>query len=250
MQVVDACAESEMNDEFSPQLDSGVYVIENILNGNTYIGSSMHLKRRWTIHRWFLRNGSHHNNHLQNAFNCYGEGAFIFKPLILCALAALACNEQFAIDLLKPVYNDRRIPVERTPEIIQHIKERKKGVKLGPQTEEHRRKIGATRQGKKMSEETRQKLSLANKGRKRTPEMIARMSMVAKGHPAWNKGVPASEECRKNISIGLRKTYENNDELHLKLSMAQRGRVHSEETKRKMSESAKKRRERERQECK
>jgi hypothetical protein len=38
--------------------------------------------RRWRLHRIRLRQGKHHNRHLQNAWNAYGPDAFEFRKLV------------------------------------------------------------------------------------------------------------------------------------------------------------------------
>ena len=58
-------------------MNCGVYQIKNTLNGKAYIGSSKNIKRRLGIHRSMLRRGTHRNPHLQNAWNKYGESAFV-----------------------------------------------------------------------------------------------------------------------------------------------------------------------------
>lgn len=59
----------------------GVYAIINKVNGKMYIGSSMNLKKRLAAHRGTLRRKTHHNKHLQNSYNKYGEKAFSVKIL-------------------------------------------------------------------------------------------------------------------------------------------------------------------------
>lgn len=55
----------------------GVYVIENLMNGKVYIGSSvMRVIKRIEHHISMLRANKHKNTHLQNAFNKYGETSF------------------------------------------------------------------------------------------------------------------------------------------------------------------------------
>lgn len=66
-----------------PPRASGVYQIRCLPNGKIYIGSAVDLRRRWEQHRGKLRRGSHHNVHLQNAWNTYGEANFSFSILEL-----------------------------------------------------------------------------------------------------------------------------------------------------------------------
>ena len=60
-----------------------IYQIRNIVNNAVYIGSI--LKRnpqdRWVRHRKDLRGNHHHSQHLQRAWNKYGEANFVFEIL-------------------------------------------------------------------------------------------------------------------------------------------------------------------------
>ena len=60
---------------------SGIYMIENKVNGMRYIGQSDNIPKRWVQHRSDLRGNRHDNDHLQKAFNKYGEDAFTFQVL-------------------------------------------------------------------------------------------------------------------------------------------------------------------------
>lgn len=54
----------------------GVYCIRNTTNSKLYIGSSTNIQKRCRKHAGLLRNNKHDNQHLQAAFNKYGEDAF------------------------------------------------------------------------------------------------------------------------------------------------------------------------------
>lgn len=60
---------------------SGIYSIDNITDGKSYIGSSVDIKHRWYRHLKKLRKNCHNNHHLQNAWNKYGEVNFTFRVL-------------------------------------------------------------------------------------------------------------------------------------------------------------------------
>lgn len=62
----------------------GIYKITNTVNGNYYVGSSWNLAKRWWEHRKQLRNGTHSNIHLLNAWKKYGEASFKFEVLEMC----------------------------------------------------------------------------------------------------------------------------------------------------------------------
>ena len=57
----------------------GIYKITNTANGKVYIGSSVDVHGRFNCHRSDLRNNRHGNQHLQNAWNLYGENSFVFE---------------------------------------------------------------------------------------------------------------------------------------------------------------------------
>jgi group I intron endonuclease len=59
----------------------GVYCIENIINNKKYIGYSINIERRWNRHINDLRKNKHDNSCLQNAWNKYREGNFVFSIL-------------------------------------------------------------------------------------------------------------------------------------------------------------------------
>lgn len=76
---------------------SGVYRISCLANGRVYIGSAAQIQSRLANHRWRLRNGRHDNNYLQAAWNKYGEGAFVFEPIMYCPKDDLRRQETWAI---------------------------------------------------------------------------------------------------------------------------------------------------------
>lgn len=59
----------------------GIYIIKCNANNKVYIGQSINLRRRLNEHKSNLKRGVHSNNHLQSAFNKYGEKEFTFDTL-------------------------------------------------------------------------------------------------------------------------------------------------------------------------
>lgn len=78
----------EYNPKYYPDSEisgvCGIYQIRNILNGNFYIGSAFDLLGRRNRHFSMLLYDKHVNDHLQNAYNCYGKENFIFEVIEFC----------------------------------------------------------------------------------------------------------------------------------------------------------------------
>jgi len=74
-------------------MNTGIYEIRNTVNGKWYRGQTAKtgFKGRWRDHRRDLNKGKHVNQHLQNAWDKYGEGAFKFSVLSRCTPEF--CNE-------------------------------------------------------------------------------------------------------------------------------------------------------------
>lgn len=88
-------------------MNTGIYKITNIINGNFYIGSTATLgfDKRWKSHINLLRINKHKNPHLQYAWNKYGEKQFLFEIIEKCNKADCIIREQHFIDTLHPKYN-------------------------------------------------------------------------------------------------------------------------------------------------
>jgi group I intron endonuclease len=82
----------------------GIYKITNLVNGKIYYGSSKDIEKRWRIHKNNLNNNKHHNIKLLNAWNKYGEENFKFDVIEECDETILLEKEQYYLDL-KPDYN-------------------------------------------------------------------------------------------------------------------------------------------------
>ena len=55
-----------------------IYKIINTVNNKFYVGSTTNTKERFRTHRNRLRKNKHHSQHLQAAWNKYGEHVFVF----------------------------------------------------------------------------------------------------------------------------------------------------------------------------
>lgn len=79
----------------------GVYKITNIINNKFYIGSSKNIEKRLKNHFNNLKNNTHCNKHLQNAYNKYGKDAFISEILEITSEYDLRSREDYYIKKTK-----------------------------------------------------------------------------------------------------------------------------------------------------
>lgn len=182
---------------------AGVYRITNTVNGKVYIGSSNCVARRLREHKNALLRKAHGNSYLQNAWNKHGAVAFVFEPLLICAIEQVLFYEQLLIDGFKAVdritgYN--RTPVAGNKTGSKHSVEAKAKMSVSAKkrkaTEETKAKISIAGMGRKATEETKLKLSAAKKGRFVSAEEKAKISATKTGKP----GAKHTEESKAKIS--------------------------------------------------
>lgn len=166
---------------------TGIYAIINMIDWKKYIGQAVDIKRRNNKELSILRGNYFHNQHLQNAFNKYGEENFIFIFLEECTEEKLNERERYHIKAAgwpdhEICYNDDEGG--------------KSGGRKHPETIEKYRvaNTGDKHFTKKMTsedfDEYCQKLSDALKGRVFTQEHKDNLSKACKG--------PRPERCGEN----------------------------------------------------
>ena len=155
---------------------SGIYKILNKVNNKFYVGSSINIKNRWIKHRSLLRTNKHGNEHLQHAWNLYGEHAFEFIIII----------EVDEVFLLKFIEED----------IIQETKcfDKEYGYNKTKYTE-------CPNRGRKMSEEQKKYLSILNTGRKMSEEAKKRISESLKGRVFADETLKKMSDAKKGKII-------------------------------------------------
>ncbi len=201
---------------------SYVYAIENTVNGGCYIGSSSNYKSRWSTHRSTLRRGKHHSFILQKAWDKYGEAAFEFKLLVVCAPKDKIFYEQRCLPLQR--YNLLRTAREHfvrggwhhSTEYKQKMSDRLKGVtpserciaaSVAATTGKKRdaafsQKARARQIGKSPSEVTRNRLSAAMV-EARALEIAMSSERVIAAYNSSKSGISVMEACSQNgISTG------------------------------------------------
>lgn len=137
-------------------MNTGIYAIQHVESGKRYIGSAVNFTERWGSHRHHLRRGTHHSRHLQSAWNKYGEAAFAFTKLLVCAKEHLLMYEQRCIDGYDSF--NRKFGYNAAPTA---------GSCLGMKhTEATKAKLRERNTGRVASAETRAKLSKVHLGRK------------------------------------------------------------------------------------
>lgn len=84
---------------------SAVYKIVNTVTGDSYIGSSKNVYRRWASHMEPARWNRYSNNPMYKDMQQYGVDKFEFQIIISIMPECLRGIEQDCIDLMKPTYN-------------------------------------------------------------------------------------------------------------------------------------------------
>lgn len=79
----------------------GIYTIRNIVNNKIYIGQSLYISKRFSNHKYKLKNDIHYNPYLQSSFNKYGFNNFIFETIEVCTEDNLNEREMYWVSFYK-----------------------------------------------------------------------------------------------------------------------------------------------------
>lgn len=170
-------------------MNSGIYCIENLVNGKMYIGKASNLKKRKSIHFAELRGNYHRNNYLQNSYNKYGEENFNFYVIEYCEKKRLSEKEIKYIRIFDTYCNGYNMTLGGEGSF---------GLNVSEETREKLSKATSGKNnpfyGKHHSEETKEKISKANSGEnhpgfgkhhsEKTREKMSRVQSGENGHKA------------------------------------------------------------------
>lgn len=126
---------------------SGIYCIENLINGKKYIGQSNDVYTRWSKHKSALNNDNHDNDYLQKSWNKYGADNFKFYVLEFCEIEKLNEREIYYIELCQSLDRSKGYNIAAG------------GGSNAIMSAEHRARIRNALVGHKVSEATRRKVS-------------------------------------------------------------------------------------------
>lgn len=215
---------------------SGIYSITNQATGQVYYGSSVDLERRYKAHCYLLRIEKHPNQKLQRSWNKYGAEQFTFAVVKLVEeKEKLIECEQNHIDLFFGEDSSFNLsPTAGSTLGYRHSPEAKlkmsSASKAQLRSEERYQKVSAALTGRKghpQSQEAREKIRASHAGREFTKEHREAISQAKLGHPV-------SEETKEKLR--QHNTGSNNPNFGLK---------RSDETKAKMREAWRLRKQRE-----
>lgn len=161
---------------------AGIYAIICKANNKYYVGSSKDIQNRWWSHLYCLRKSKNSCKLLQNAWNKYGEEAFVLQVLEkVDDIDKLIEVEQRYLDFLQPEYNLRKIAERNTgihwdPEMVERVAAQNRGRKMSP---EFSANLSRKLKGRVFSDQTIQRMKDA---KATTPDITRqRMSQAKKG---------------------------------------------------------------------
>ena len=181
---------------------SGIYKIINTMNNKFYVGSAIDFTARKRRHWWGLRNNRHANNHLQSAWNKYGEAAFVFiivEELLptddILAAENVWLREHVGKDYCYNLGTDATAPTrgwygEKNP----------MWGKRFSHTADAKIKITAALKMQVQSEETKAKRRASMKGHHVAPSTRAKISKSLQGDNNPNYGKPRSASFKAKVS--------------------------------------------------
>jgi len=173
---------------------SGIYKITNRKSGKVYVGSAVNLRKRFTEHRWSLRQNKHYNKHLQNSWNLYGEDSFVFEIIELCPPASLLKKETSWIARLEACENGYNICQTASNRL---------GAKDSSVTKDRKSRAAI---GRKHTDQTKKKMSLKKKGQI-SPFTGRKHSLDSKEKMSKSSPLRQKTQCKNGHEFNSQNTY-------------------------------------------
>ena len=187
-----------------------VYKITNTVNQKHYIGISIHEPESNRIRKHLAGHGS---RVLASAVKKYGRDAFTYEILEENVFTELLPDLEVAYIAKFSTIAPKGYNLTLGGDGIQGLKH----------TEESREKMSLAHLGKTISKETREKIGAANRGKIYSQETREKISNALRSRP------PYSQETREKIGAASRGKSLSKEHRE-KISRANRGRTHSQET--------------------
>lgn len=223
-------------------LISGIYKIINTHTNRIYIGQAKEFKERWKKHRGSLLNNKHQNRFLQADFNKsreeLGHDDFLeFHVLEVMENSTKEERNKREEEWIAKHWDKQNLCYNLTKYSCQpHYEDKWKRLAVN---EKIRQKL----LGRAMPEEVKRKISESNKGKhfgSLTPETRKKLSLSLKGKKPWNLGRKATSEEIERARTAHFMHCASNPKWVQKQAESHRGHKHSNETKDRMRNSARK----------
>lgn len=202
-------------------MTTGIYKITSP-TGKIYIGQSVNIEQRF----YFYKKGKNYKTQtrLKHSIEKHGIDKHLFEVIQTCSAEELNNQERYYQDFYDVTgLNGLNCKLQKSDgktgknsaESNKKRSESMKGKNRGPRpdvsernklihkgkitSEKQKQQISAKLKGRTFSEERNRKVSESNKGKIKSEEHRRKLSEAKKGKPAWNKGIPRSEETKQKI---------------------------------------------------
>ena len=164
-------------------MKGGIYQIINKVTGKFYVGRSTNVYDRMKRHKRALKRDTHRRKNgkrtpLQRAWNKYGEDAFIFQPIDFFETEE---EQKLAEKEVIDTFWESGLLYNKSPSTGGGGAT--KGKKLGPRSEETKRKISKSLEGRSATEEHKQNISKGLQGRTFSDEHRQNVSKSLRERP-------------------------------------------------------------------
>lgn len=213
---------------------SGIYCIKNIITNKVYVGSTKNFKKRWNTHLKDLRAGKHSSIKLQRSYNKHGEDKFVFEIIELVEYDkdVIVDKENYYMQYFDSKANGYNIAdaafgdvLTHHPNRLQIIENMRNGLIKRMQDPEER--IKCSQPGEKNG----------MYGKTHTEESKRKMSKAQTGKESCTKGKTFDELYGIDKSNEIKQKISSINKLRIGDKNSFYGKKHTEESKKKMSQS-------------